>query len=172
MRVVAGELGGRTIATPHGLTTRPTTDKVRQAIFNSLTSQGILVDAVVADLFAGSGALGIEALSRGARRCTFVERDRAALLALRDNIATLGLADRATVVVSDVLAWVPALRGADVVFADPPYRFEGWSRLLATLDAPLLVAEGSAAIEGGSGWDVVRSRRYGRTWVTILERLA
>src|SRR4051794_20348641 len=101
MRVVAGEFGGRTLVAPGGTATRPTTDKVRQAVFNSLTSMGVVEGAVVADLFAGSGALGIEALSRGAERCIFVERDRAALQALRDNISTLGIADRCTVHATD-----------------------------------------------------------------------
>ena len=86
MRVVAGELGGRKLVAPDGDTTRPTTDKVREAVFNSLASMGVVEDAVVVDLYAGSGAMGIEALSRGAARCTFVERDRDALRALRANI--------------------------------------------------------------------------------------
>ena len=83
MRVVAGELGGRKLVAPRGDTTRPTTDKVREAVFNSLAGMGVVEDAVVVDLYAGSGAMGIEALSRGAARCTFVERDRDALRALR-----------------------------------------------------------------------------------------
>ena len=80
MRVVAGELGGRRLIAPAGTSTRPTTDRVREAIFNSLGSAGLLDGALVADLFAGSGAIGIEALSRGAERCVFVERDRTAFL--------------------------------------------------------------------------------------------
>ena len=91
IRVVSGEFGGRRLVVPDGVATRPTTDKVRQAVFNSLDSAGLIDGAVVADLFAGSGALGIEALSRGAASCVFVERDRAALQALRANIAALGL---------------------------------------------------------------------------------
>jgi 16S rRNA (guanine966-N2)-methyltransferase len=101
MRVISGEFGGRRLVAPAGTTTRPTTDKVRQAVFNSLGSMGVIEGAVVADLYAGSGALGIEALSRGAERCVFVERDRAALHALRENIAALDLADRATVHATD-----------------------------------------------------------------------
>lgn len=119
MRVISGEFGGRRLVTPEGDTTRPTTDKVRQAVFNSLASMGVLEGAVVADLFAGSGALGIEAVSRGAEKCVFVERDRAALIALRENIATLGIEDRCTVHGTDVLAWVPAMRNVDVAFIDP-----------------------------------------------------
>lgn len=171
MRVIAGEFGGRRLQTAAGFTTRPTTDKVRQAMFNSLDSSGVLDDAVVLDLYAGSGALGIEALSRGAAKCTFVERDRSALLALRANIELLQLGDRATVVGTDVLAWAPSARNIDLVFADPPYDFEGWDRLLSLLQAPLVVAEADHEIQAPSGWQLVRSRRYSRTWVTVLERL-
>jgi 16S rRNA (guanine966-N2)-methyltransferase len=171
MRVISGSLGGRRLVAPDGLTTRPTTDKVRQAVFNSLAHSVELDGAVVVDLFAGSGALGIEALSRGAARCTFVERDRAALVALRSNIATLALDDRATVVTGDVLAWVPAARHIDVAFADPPYDFGAWTRLLGALDAALVVAEAGTEVVAPDGWSTRRARRYGRTWVTVLERV-
>jgi 16S rRNA (guanine966-N2)-methyltransferase len=172
MRVIAGEFGGRRLVTPEGDTTRPTTDKVRQAVFNSLTSMGVLDGAAVADLYAGSGALGVEALSRGAATCVFVERDRAALAALRENIAALGLAERATVVASDVLAWVPAMRGIDIAFVDPPYAFDGWDTLLGLVRVPMVVAEAGAEVAAPPGWSILRARRYGRTWVTVLERLA
>ena len=98
-------------------------------MFNALGSRDLVVDAQVADLFAGSGAIGIEALSRGAEHCTFVERDRDALRALRTNLDTLGLADRSRIVTGDVLA-VAAAIDADLVFADPPYDFDAWDRLL------------------------------------------
>ena len=172
IRVVSGEFGGRKLAVPDGLATRPTTDKVRQAVFNSLDSAGLIDGAAVVDLFAGSGALGIEALSRGAATCVFVERDRAALHALRANISTLGLEQRTTVVTSDVPAWVPALRGIDLALIDPPYEFDGWEQLLTVLQVPDVVAEAGRPIEPPEGWEAVRSRRYGRTWVTQLERLA
>jgi 16S rRNA (guanine966-N2)-methyltransferase len=172
MRVISGELGGRRLIAPDGTTTRPTTDKVRQAVFNSLSHFAALDGAVIVDLYAGSGALGIEALSRGAARCTFVERDRDALRALRANLDALRITDRAAVVGSDVLAWVPSARGIDVAFVDPPYTFEAWDRLLGVLDAGLVVAEASAEVAAPAGWTPVRSRRYGRTWVTVLERVA
>lgn len=172
IRVVSGEFGGRKLVVPDGLATRPTTDKVRQAVFNSLDSAGLIDGAAVVDLFAGSGALGIEALSRGAATCVFVERDRAALHALRANIAALGLEQRTTVVTSDVPAWVPALRGIDLALIDPPYEFDGWEQLLTVLQVPSVVAEAGRPIEPPEGWQAVRSRRYGRTWVTQLERLA
>lgn len=171
MRVIAGEFGGRTLVSPEGSATRPTTEKVRQAVFNSLHSAGLLDGARVADLFAGSGALGIEALSRGAASAVFVERDRAALTALRRNLSTLGIEERSTVVASDVLAWVPAMRNVDIVFVDPPYAFDGWPQLLALVQAPVVVAESGAEVDAPAGWEVRRSRRYGRTWVTVLERI-
>lgn len=172
MRVIAGEFAGRKLVAPEGTTTRPTTDKVRQALFNSLTSMGVLEGAVVADLYAGSGALGIEAISRGAERCVFVERDRAALTALRHNIAALGLDDRCKVTASDVMAWVPAMRNVDIAFIDPPYAFDAWPALLALVDVGLVVAESDDPVDALDGWEQLRSRRYGRTWVTTLQRLA
>lgn len=172
MRVIAGEFAGRKLVAPEGTTTRPTTDKVRQALFNSLTSMGVLEGAVVADLYAGSGALGIEAISRGAERCLFVERDRSALVALRQNIAALGIDDRCTVTSSDVMAWVPAMRNVDIAFIDPPYAFDSWPGLLAKIEVGLVVAEADDAVPAPDGWEQLRSRRYGRTWVTTLQRLA
>jgi 16S rRNA (guanine966-N2)-methyltransferase len=172
IRVVSGEFGGRRLVVPDGLATRPTTDKVRQAVFNSLDSAGLIDGAHVVDLFAGSGALGIEALSRGSASCVFVERDRAALQALRANIAALGLEGRTTVVSSDVPAWVPALRGVDLALIDPPYEFDGWDRLLTVLQVPYVVAEAGHEIEPPTGWEALKSRRYGRTWVTQLQRVA
>jgi 16S rRNA (guanine966-N2)-methyltransferase len=172
IRVVSGEFGGRKLVVPEGLATRPTTDKVRQAVFNSLDSAGLIDDANVVDLFAGSGALGIEALSRGAASCVFVERDRAALQALRANLAALGLESRTTVVTSDVLAWVPALRGTDLALIDPPYEFDAWDRLLTLLQVPYVVAEAGREVEPAAGWEALKSRRYGRTWVTQLQRVA
>ena len=172
IRVVSGEFGGRKLVVPDGLATRPTTDKVRQAVFNSLDSAGLIDDANVVDLFAGSGALGIEALSRGAASCVFVERDRAALRALRANLAALGLESRTTVVTSDVLAWVPALRGIDLALIDPPYEFDAWDRLLTLLQVPYVVAEAGREVEPPAGWEALKSRRYGRIWVTQLQRVA
>jgi 16S rRNA (guanine966-N2)-methyltransferase len=172
VRVVSGEFGGRKLVAPAGTATRPTTDKVREAVFNSLVAQGIVAGAVVVDLFAGSGALGIEALSRGAVRCIFVERDRAALRALRENVAVLRLDDRATIVTSDVMAWVPAMRGVDLALIDPPYTFEAWDKLLSLLQVEFAVCEAPNEVPAFSGWSTLRSKRYGRTWTTLLARNA
>jgi 16S rRNA (guanine966-N2)-methyltransferase len=169
MRVVAGELGGRRLSAPEGTATRPTTDRVREAIFNSLGSAGLLEGALVADLFAGSGAIGIEALSRGAERCVFVERDRAALRALDDNLDALDLRDRSKVLASDAMS-VAASIDADIVFADPPYEFDAWDDLLGRVTADLVVAESGGPVAAPSGWAVTREKKYGRTRVTFLER--
>ena len=170
MRVVAGEFGGRRLIGPDGTATRPTTDRVREAIFNSLGSAGLLEGALVADLFAGSGALGIEALSRGAEQCVFVERDGTALRALDANLDALGLRSRARVVTSDVMTVVASI-DADVVFADPPYDFDEWPRLLDAVRADLVVAESGRPVGDVAGWEQVRSKKYGRTTVTTLERV-
>lgn len=179
MRVVAGSLGGRRIVAPDGHDTRPTTDKVREAVFNALQSMDVLVDARVADLFAGSGAIGIEALSRGSVHCTFVERDRRALAALCDNVETLGITDLARIVSGDAMVAAASL-DADLVFADPPYTFDAWGRLLGLLDAPFVVLESGRELTDtelvdpadpgrAPRYEITRSRRYGRTWITFLE---
>jgi len=170
MRVVAGELGGRRLVTPPGTATRPTTDRVREAIFNSLGSAGLLEGALVADLFAGSGAVGIEALSRGADRCVFVERDRAALDALNDNLDALDLRDRSKVLASDAMSVVATI-DADIVFADPPYDFDAWHDLIGRVNADIVIAESGAVVAAPPGWEVTREKKYGRTRVTFLERV-
>lgn len=169
MRVVAGELRGRRIEAPPGTDTRPTTDKVREATFNALGSLDVVRDALVVDLFAGSGALGIEALSRGAAHCTFIERDRSAMQTLRENIDVLDLDDRAKIVPGDALVRVRGVE-ADLVLADPPYDFDRWSELLEVVSAPFVVAESGRELQAVDGWQIQRSRRYGRSWVTFYER--
>ena len=175
MRVVAGTLRGRPIVAPEGEATRPTTDRAREATFNALVSLGAVEEAKVVDLFAGSGAMGIEALSRGASSCTFLERDRKALDSIRYNIKTLQLTDNTTVLSGDVMTNVVALRNVDLVLADPPYDFDRWADLLTVLNlviAPggVVVTESGREIQPPEGWQVVRSKRYGRAWVAFLQR--
>ena len=113
MRVIAGEKGGRRLLAPSGRGTRPTSDRVREAAFSMLDSQGVLDGARVWDLFAGSGAMGIEALSRGAAHATFVEQAQSAAAAARANLAALGYGPgRARVVCAEVLSWVGSQTGA------------------------------------------------------------
>jgi 16S rRNA (guanine966-N2)-methyltransferase len=146
-------------------------DKARQATFNALGSLGLVAGARMADCFAGTGALGIEALSRGAAHVTFVERERAMLDVLQRNLATLGITDRATVLRGDARVQVRALRDVDVVLADPPYDFEDWAAFLAAVPCGFVVAESDREIAAPAGWAAVRARRYGRAWVTFLRRL-
>ncbi|HET6953825.1 MAG TPA: 16S rRNA (guanine(966)-N(2))-methyltransferase RsmD [Acidimicrobiales bacterium] len=167
MRVVAGSARGRTLVTPAGARTRPTTDRVREAIFNALGSRDAIDGAQVVDLFAGSGALGIEALSRGAAHVTFVDRDRAARQAIRRNLDTCGLADRAQIVAATVERWLASLAGTrfDLAFCDPPYAFDRWAALLDAVPAALVVVESDRPVPLPEGWHLDREARYGGTWV-------
>lgn len=174
MRVVSGTAGGLRLVAPEGRATRPTSERTREATFNALGSLGAVVDAAVVDLFAGSGALGIEALSRGAATATFVESDRVAVRAIEANLATCGFGARATVVPTTVERFLAGTAGRgtrfDLALVDPPYDFDGWPELLAALPAGLVAAEAPEPVAEPAGWTVLRSRRYGRAWVTLLER--
>ncbi|OZA93843.1 16S rRNA (guanine(966)-N(2))-methyltransferase RsmD [Altererythrobacter sp. H2] len=122
MRVVSGDWRGRKLRAPKGELTRPTADRTRETLFNMLTSRlGAFDGLKVADLFAGSGALGLEALSRGAAHCLFVEQDSEALNAIRANIAALGARDRSEVRAGSVLALPAAKAPFDLILLDPPY---------------------------------------------------
>lgn len=122
MRIVAGEWRGRQVIAPQGDTTRPTADRTRETLFSMLVSRlGSFEGLAVADLFAGSGALGLEALSRGAASCIFVEQDAAAIRALRSNIANLRAQAQCDVRASSVLALAPAKAPLDLILLDPPY---------------------------------------------------
>jgi 16S rRNA (guanine966-N2)-methyltransferase len=174
MRVVAGSARGRRLEGPTGAGTRPTTDRVRESVFNALGSRIDLNGARVLDLFAGTGALGIEALSRGAAEAVFVEADRNAASTIRRNLAVTGLASRGKVVTQRAEVWLrssdtpPAF---DVAFCDPPYAFDGWDLLLGALSARLAVLESDRPL-AAAGWAVVRERRYGTTFVTFAEPAA
>jgi 16S rRNA (guanine966-N2)-methyltransferase len=172
VRVIAGEWRGRRIQPPPGRTTRPTTDRVREAWMSTVAAE--LDGARVLDLFAGSGALGLEALSRGAAHATFVETAAPALRVLRSNIEALGAAGRATVFRSDALRYAAALAPGsfDVAFADPPYG-EGFALRLAEV----FVARPFAAVlcvehHRDDALPTVlpdhRSRRYGDTVLTYI----
>ncbi len=150
---------------------RPTSDRVREATFNALHSIGVLDGAVVLDLFCGSGALGIEALSRGAARAVFVDRHLPSIETTRANLASCGFGERARVVRGDALDHLRARpEPYDLALLDPPYEFDEWDDLLGRLDAAVVVIESDRPIELGSHWDVRRERRYGDTVVTIASR--
>lgn len=173
MRVVAGTARGRRLVAPSGTATRPTTDRVRESTFNALGSRLDLDGAVVVDLFAGSGAMGIEALSRGAGHAWFVESDARAVEVIDRNLAVLDFGDRSTVLratVNDVIERLPA--EIDLVVADPPYSFNGWHDLLVSLEprlgeAGVVVVESDRPVELPPGWQKMREQAYGGTVIAF-----
>ncbi|MAF27477.1 MAG: 16S rRNA (guanine(966)-N(2))-methyltransferase RsmD [Gemmatimonadota bacterium] len=177
MRIVGGGFRGRKLRAPEGTSTRPTADRVRESIFDLLGP--VLPGTVVLDLFAGSGALGLEALSRGAIRAVFVERAQPALRVLRGNLTALGVAESAAVWPGDAFRVLADRRDRfDLVFADPPYREELEQPVadLASLvlaDGGVFVLEHSAVVaspEGTGGMTVWKHRRYGGTSVTLYRK--
>ena len=179
MRIIAGALKGRRLITPGGATTRPTADQVRTALMDALTPR--LAGARLLDVFAGAGGVGLEALSRGAAHVTFVERDRRALAALRDNIAALGVRDRTRVLADDAARALDRLvrEGAvfDLAFLDPPYESELAGPVLDRLGAGrLLVGGGLVVVQhlttrppaAAGALRPLRTRRFGETTLTFL----
>ena len=176
MRVIAGELKGQRLVAPRGWKVRPTSDRVREAIFSALGER--VVGAQVLDLYCGTGALAIEALSRGAKRAVLVDQDTRPALG---NVQRLGLADRIDLVRTDVERWLAQVSAADaagkfdLVFVDAPYRLA--DRVTQTLDIhlpQLLADDGRAVVESGArrplrveSLEPLRQRRYGAADVTI-----
>jgi 16S rRNA (guanine966-N2)-methyltransferase len=181
--VIAGRAGGLRLVAPARDAARPTTDRVKESVFGALAQHHEIEGAVVLDLFAGSGALAIEALSRGAARAVLVERDTEAVDAIRRNLVTTRLASRARVQHSSVAAFLggraPAERPFDLVFLDPPYRTSGAevTRALERLDASswlaahaVVVVEraaGASGVEWPTAWRAAWERSYGDTLVTV-----
>ena len=166
MRVVAGVAGGRRLQAPAGRDIRPTSDRVREAIFSSLESMDAVGGASVVDLFCGSGALGIEALSRGAASATFVDEDPTAIAVVRANLAVTGL-DGGEVVRADAVRWLDGDAAFDLALVDPPYSFNGWDTVFSRLRARLVVAESDRDLDVPPGWLIVRRKRYGGTVVHL-----
>jgi 16S rRNA (guanine966-N2)-methyltransferase len=172
MRIIAGQWRGRPLLAPPGDSTRPTADRVREALFSMLASRlGSFEGLQVADLFAGSGALGLEALSRGAAHCVFVENDRRAADAIRANIASLGASGEVLTRNAEHSA-LPA--PADLAFLDPPYGSGLAPAVLAKLN---LAPGGWASVETGrgerveaGGYEVDAERNYGKAKITLLRR--
>jgi 16S rRNA (guanine966-N2)-methyltransferase len=180
VRIVGGQLGGRVLRAPTGPATRPTSEKVREALFNIL---GAIDGAHVLDLFAGSGGVGIEALSRGAAHATFVDAARPAIAVIRHNLRELGLADRATVLPVDAVAAarLPPAAPYRVVFVDPPYASDLAARAVLALPAASLAADAAIVIEHdrrGAPPDALGSllrtdqRHYGDTWLSFYRAQA
>lgn len=175
MRIIAGQWRGRKLEAPPGGATRPTTDRVREALFSMLASRlGSFEGLRVADLFAGSGALGLEALSRGAAHCSFVERDRGALRALRANLSRLGASAEA--MDRDATALGPASSPSDLLLLDPPYgsglagpaleraRAQGWIGPASWIGVES--ARGEEVAPGGL--TVETQRAIGKAQITLL----
>ena len=185
MRIIAGRWKGRALLAPAGLTTRPTSDRARQAIFDQLwhapwAGRATVENATVLDGFAGTGAMGLEALSRGAARAFFLEQDRAALAALRANIAACKAGDACRVIAGDVTAPPKAAASCTLVFLDPPYgkglvpralvvlRHKGW-----IAPGALIIAETGRDEENDmvEGFEVIAVREHGAARLSALRAL-
>jgi len=176
VRIIAGEWRGRPIEAPPSLGTRPTADRVRETLFSMIASRiGNFGDLRVADLFAGSGALGLEALSRGAANATFVEADARAVAAIRRNAAKLDAGERVRIIEGSALH-LPQSEPFDLIFADPPYsEGSGSAVILSVLSAGWLARGGWLSIETGrsdlvdpAGLQSDVSRAIGRARLTLL----
>lgn len=194
--MISGTARGIRLEVPPGNDVRPTIDRVREATFNALFSLGLIEDAHVLDLFAGTGALAIEALSRGASHAVLVEANRASAKVLTSNLERCRLDGQATVQVGDAFKWIernhPApidLAGEaaggdrsadedhpeaqtepapfDMALLDPPYDFDAWPELLAIVPADVVVIEASRPVDPGPRFTTLRQRKYGSTVVTI-----
>ena len=154
MRVIAGEARGMRLTAPRGTTTRPTSDRVKEALFSLLQSSGHLQGTRVLDLFAGSGALGIEALSRGAEHVIFIEKNRQALDSLRLNLAHTRFTNRAEVLASDCLQALERLSRQknhfDLVLLDPPYQAELYEKVIKLVGTSLLASDGLLVAEAAA----------------------
>jgi 16S rRNA (guanine966-N2)-methyltransferase len=175
VRIIAGRWRGRPLLAPQGEATRPTSDRAREGLFSMLQSRlGSFDGLEVADLFAGTGALGLEALSRGAARCTFVETDRTALATLKRNLATFEAADCADVRAQDAASFAGGR--FDLVFLDPPYGSGMGEKALARLVENAALAPGAlVSVETAVGAQVAMpglatetQRRYGKALITLL----
>lgn len=176
MRIISGRLGRKRIKAPSGHRTRPTTEKAREAIFNLLESRIHLADAHVLDLFAGTAALGLEAISRGAAHVTFVEGDRRVMAVARENARTLGVEDQCLFVDGDAVSHLEEYTGPpfDVIFADPPYELEAMERLPELALPHLREPYGVFSLEHDTRiWfddhpHLHTQREYGRTIVSLF----
>ena len=178
MRIIAGTWRGRKLVAPAGASTRPTADRTRETLFSMLASRlGSFEGLRVADLYAGSGALGLEALSRGALHATFVESERAAIKAIEANVAALGARELTRLRAMSAAA-LPPSEPFDLILADPPYALgSGTSVAGAVAEARWLAESGWMAIETQrgdavtppGGWELVAERDVGRARITLLQ---
>ncbi|MDC0886933.1 16S rRNA (guanine(966)-N(2))-methyltransferase RsmD [Altererythrobacter sp.] len=180
MRIIAGEWRGRKLVAPKGETTRPTADRTRETLFSMLTSRlGTFEGLSVADLFAGSGALGLEALSRGAAHALFVEQEKPALDAIRVNIASFDARARSTVNAGSVMGLGPARAPLDLILLDPPYETGAGAVAIDRLLRLGWIGEATwVALETGSKEDIrvksltiMTERRVGKAKLTLMRHL-
>ena len=177
MRITGGVLKGQHIIVPSGLDIRPTTDKTREAIFSILGEE--IMGAQIADLFCGSGALGIEALSRGAGHVLFVDSSRSAIANLKKNLRSLGIVDKSDIKLKDVLKIAPAMvNDRQIILADPPYRKKLGDKLISLLCLPKFEWYGILALEHEPGWsyggeemELIKSKSYGDVAVSFLRKI-
>ena len=179
MRIIAGQWRGRPLQAPEGSATRPTADRAREGLFSMLASRlGTLEGLHVADLFAGTGALGLEALSRGAAHCTFIENDRSAAAALRQNLERFSALARADIRTQAVEYASPPARPCDIVLMDPPYASGLAELALASIGNPAWVAPGGLLsvetdderLDPPPGFAVETERRFGKAHILLLRR--
>lgn len=185
MRITGGEFCGRNLVVPKSDAVRPTQDRVRESVFAMLAPE--IADADFLDLFAGSGSVGLEALSRGAKRSTFIEASFRHVRSLKTNLETIlkdTASSRSDVIVADAYGWIARYAGAgfDIVFADPPYALgeeKGYASVLATLAERGVVRSGGVFVaemtavqhaEETPGWELVRDRIYGKTRICIWRK--
>lgn len=178
MRIIAGQFRGRPLEAPPGIATRPTADRVREALFSMLASRlGPFEGLRIADLYAGSGALGLEAISRGAAQATFVENDPRAAAAIKANAERLGVADAVRILGGSALA-LPRSDPFDLIFADPPYAPGSGSAVVKSVgDAGWLANGGWMSVETARrerveplGYAIELEREIGRARITLLRR--
>lgn len=185
MRITGGQFCGRILKVPKSEAIRPTQDRVRESVFNIIQCE--IGGKCFLDLFSGSGAVGLEALSRGASAATFVEMNRKHLATLKENLSIVPLPLPTTAIIaSDVYKWISSYTGPgfDIAFADPPYALgeeKGYASVLKTLAERNVVKAGGMFIaemtavqkaEETPGWDLLRDRTYGKTRICIWRRLS
>ncbi|MBQ7717764.1 MAG: 16S rRNA (guanine(966)-N(2))-methyltransferase RsmD [Clostridia bacterium] len=178
MRIISGECGGRRLFSLDGRDTRPTADKVKESLFNILASYMAGGESVL-DLFAGSGALGLECLSRGAGNAVFVEKSRRAAEIVRKNISVLGYNEKSCVVLSDYVKYLDTCHGQfDFIFIDPPYASGFYNTALDLIKKNrLLKPDGAVILEHDAGYevpeqsdyDIIKEKHYGKSKITILK---
>lgn len=179
MRVIAGSMRGLRLSAPDGINTRPTLDRVKEAVFSMLMPY--LSNAVVLDLFAGSGAIGIEALSRGASKAVFIDNDKSAISCIKKNISSGKVEERANVFCMDAIKYLSECNERfDIIFLDPPYFNNAYSSVLESIaKKDILSPDGIIVVEwdyehgfinNGAEFSIFKEKKYGRVGITTLKR--